>query len=759
VVHFSANEWISFPYSVEVGCCTLTEIKKVDDILGKNALLTVINNDKISGGNDRYFHGVIRRFEYTGRNGQYYLYGAEVVPSFQQLCLRKNFRIFQDMQTQIIIHKILEEWGIASDYHRFALVNQNRMRGTCVQYGETDFDFITRLMEEEGIFYFFEHYKDKHVLVMSDNTAVHLPIKGKPSITVNSNDGLVLEKESINSFSLSVRQRPGVYTHRNFTFKNPPLNLTAQNTGTNPARFEIYEYPALHVEPDRGERLAEARLEQLTALQKQGHGRSSSCRLTPGYKFTLTNHEANSLNDEYLIIEVTHSGSQPQCLEEKAGGGFSYDNTFTVIPAKTTFRPQSPGEKPTVKGVQTAIVVGPKGEEIHTDDYGRVRVQFHWDREGKRDERSSCWIRCGQSWGGLTRGSQFIPRIGDEVLVDFIDGDPDRPLIVGSVYNSDNMPINSLKKSITQSGFRTKTHKGSGFHELRFDDAKGKEEIYLQSEKDWNILIKNRKGQTIGGDCGAVVEKNCDLSVGGDSYTIIKGKSTEMAKEIIVGADDKLTIVSGASSIVITPGSIEINSPIVKVNCGGGALMPPKQPVSGCTGKGGGGGKSAGGGASLPPPASGKPSSATASAPPAAQAPETKAKTDSAAPPDTEKPLDTFKGTVPSGGWTEIDSPVRVPEYDGWTLGPVSESTSALGDFVSSGSSSPLLKGAGLPGAGDLISSATSSLPGDLKNRVSQIASVVQNPASIKDAAVNEGQAGWHRNWTRQKASSSKKPA
>jgi type VI secretion system secreted protein VgrG len=723
VAHFSANEWISFPYLVEVGCCTLTEIKKIDDILGKNALLTVINSDKKSGGDDRYFHGVIRRFEYTGRNGHFYLYDAEVVPSFQQLSLRKNFRIFQDMHVQDIIRKILEEWGITSEYHRFALVNQERMRGTCVQYGETDLDFITRLLEEEGIFYFFEHYKDKHVLVMSDDTAVHVPIKGKPSITVNSNDGLVPEKESINSFSLSIRQRPGVYTHRNFTFKNPPLNLTAQNTGTNPTRFEVYEYPALHIEPGRGGILAEARLEQLTAMQKQGHGRSSSCRLTPGYKFTLTNHETKSLNDEYLIIEISHSGSQPQSLEERTGGGFSYDNTFTVIPATITFRPPVPGEKPTVKGVQTAIVVGPKGEEIHTDEYGRVRVQFHWDREGKRDEKSSCWIRCGQSWGGLSRGSQFIPRIGDEVLVDFIDGDPDRPIITGSAYNSDNMPINSLKKSITQSGFRTKTHKGKGFHELRFDDAKGKEEIYLQSEKDWNILVKNRKGETVGGDSGTIIGRNCDLSVGGDSYTIIKGKSTEMAKEIIVGVDDKLTIVSGASSIVISPGSIEINSPMVKVNCGGGAPMPPKQPVSGCTGKGGssGGDKAAQGGASSTPPA------------------ETNAIKDSAAPPGTEKPLDTFKGTVPSGGWTELDPAGSVPEYDGWTLGPVSQGASGLGDLVSSGSTSLLLKGAVLPGTGDLVSSATSSLPGDLKNRISQIASVAQNPASLKDTVINEG--------------------
>lgn len=550
VVNFSANEWISFPYSVEVCCCISEEMKSIDGFLGKNALLTAVNQDRSQKGEDRYFHGVIRRFEHAGRNGRFYLYDAEVVPTFQQLCLRRNYRIFQDKNVQDIVREVLEEWGINSNYHRFALENSERMRGTCTQYGKTDLNFITRLLEEEGIFYFFEHYKDKHVLVMSDSSAVHVPIKGKPSITVNSNDGLVPEKESINSFTLSVRQRPGVYTHRNFNFKNPPLNLTAKNTGTNPSRFEIYQYPALHVDPKRGARLAEARLEQLTATQNQGHGCSSSCRLIPGYRFTLTGHEAKSLNGDYLLIEASHSGSQPQALEEQAGGGFSYDNTFTVIPAKTTFRPPFTAEKPTVKGIQTAIVVGSEGEEIHTDEYGRVRVQFHWDREGKRDDRSSCWIRVGQAWGGLGRGGQFVPRVGDEVLVNFIDGDPDRPIIVGSVYNSDNMPINDLKKSITQSGFRTKTHKGEGFHELRFDDAKGSEEIFLHSQKDWNIVVRNDKGQTIGGS----------------SSTMVTGKSSETAKEITLTAETSITFVCGENIIVMDASGITIKGITVHIN-------------------------------------------------------------------------------------------------------------------------------------------------------------------------------------------------
>jgi type VI secretion system secreted protein VgrG len=321
-------------------------------------------------------------------------------------------------------------------------------------------------------------------------------------------------------------------------------------------------------------------------MQKQGHGETTSCRLIPGHTFTLADHNSDVLNQDYLIVSTVYAGEQPQSLEEGNGDGFSFDVEFTVIPADVQYRPIRTKERPFVKGIQTAIVVGPKGEEINTDEFGRVRVQFHWDRRDKKDDNSSCWLRVSQTWGGGGWGSQFIPRIGDEVLVDFIEGNPDRPIVTGCVYNGNNQPINSLKKSVTQSGFKTKTHKGEGFHELRFDDAKGSEEIFLHSQKDWNIQINSRKGQTVGGDSGTVVGKNRDLSVGGDSFSIIKGKSTKIAKEIIIGADDMITIVSGASSIVITPAGIKINGPRVDINDGSRALMPIEQPVTGSTGGG-----------------------------------------------------------------------------------------------------------------------------------------------------------------------------
>ena len=540
VVHIWASEAISACFEVQITLASVFEIKSFDEVIGKEALLTIANDDSITIGMDRYFHGVVRRFEHTGSNGKYLLYEAEVVPTFWQLNLRSNCRIFQEMQVQDIIKKILEEGGITSDRYRFALTNKDRLRGFCVQYRETDFDFVTRLLEEEGMFYFFEHRHDKHVLVIADDSIVHLPLEGKPSITFNHGGGMVPEKESIQAFSFSQRLRPGAFTHTNYNFKKPSFDLTTRQTGTNPEKFEVYDYSTPYVLPNRGNVLAKARMEELVTRQRQGHGHSSSCRLIPGYKFTLTDHFSRSLNGDYLIINVIHSGEQSQALEEQAGGKCSYDNQFTVIPASVQFRPRITREKPYVRGLQTAIVVGPQGEEIHTDEYGRVKVQFHWDREGRRNENSSCWLRYGQLWGGGGWGTVFIPRVGDEVLVDFIEGDPARPIIVGSVYNGANQPLYELPASKTMSTIKTRSYPNGGrdnYHELRFDDRKGAEEIYLQSEKDWNILVKNDKGQTVGRDESLTVGNNRSKTVG-----VNQSESIGVDKTIQVGANHNETI-------------------------------------------------------------------------------------------------------------------------------------------------------------------------------------------------------------------------
>ncbi len=581
VVNFSASEWISLPYSMCVGIATSSEIKSFDDIIGNESVLTIINSDFFSAGGDRYFHGVVRRFEHTGVSGRKFLYEVDIIPTLYLLSLRKNCRIFQKTTTQDIVKMLLEEAGITSDRYRFALENTDRKRGFCVQYQESDLDFINRLMEEEGIYYFFEHYIDKHVLVISDNLAVHVPIKGIPLITCNSGGGLVAEKESISNFTFSQRQTPEAFAHSNFNFKKPGLDLTTKKAESKEPQYEVYEYSALHTTQARGDSLAKVRMEQLVALQKQGHGQSSSCRLTPGYKFTLTDHNSESLNTEYLLVDVSHAGSQPQTLEEHSSGSTSYSNQFTVIPAKTQFRPTVKTIKPVVKGLQTAIVVGPKDEEIHTDEHGRVKVQFHWDRLGKNDEKSSCWLRVAQAWGGGAWGAQFIPRIGDEVLVDFLEGNPDRPIITGSVYNGDNLPINSLKKSKTQSGFRTKTHKGEGFNELRFDDATGAQEVYIHGEKDFKVAIKNNETKTVGNMLVNQVGKTATITAGEQLQLICGGAS------IVLDKSGKIVI--HGTEVFVSGNTLHLDGKPIQLNMGGAAgitaALIPAEAAAGATGK------------------------------------------------------------------------------------------------------------------------------------------------------------------------------
>jgi len=510
VLSFSAHEWMSHYFTVKLTVLTAVAIEPFPGAIGQEAVLTIIDNEVDAVDTDRHFHGIIGELEHVGICEGRHIYELELVPSLWRLTLRRNCRIFQELDVQEIVGRILEEGGITSDRYRFALLNEKRRRGFCVQYRESDFDFVSRLLEEEGIFYFFEHSEDKHVLVMSDYNFFHSPIGGESCIPFNAG-GMAGDSDCIRAFSFSQRLRPGAFTHRNFNFKRPSFDLTSKVADTDQDDPEVYDYPALHTTPERGGELAKVRLEELVAMQSQGHGQTSCCRLVPGYTFTLTGHEAQCLNGEYLIVSVMHAGLQPQSLEELSGGGFSYDCEFTVIPASVQFRPTVTAHKPSIPGLQTAMVVGPPGEEIHTDEYGRIKVRFHWDREPDNCGRSSCWLRINQPWSGGNWGMLAIPRVGDEVLVAFLEGDPDRPVMVGSVNNAQSPALYELPAHQTRTGIRTQsTPNGSreNYNELRFEDKKGSEHIYLQGERDWNILIKNDKEQLVGNNESLLVRND-----------------------------------------------------------------------------------------------------------------------------------------------------------------------------------------------------------------------------------------------------------
>jgi type VI secretion system secreted protein VgrG len=409
-----------------------------------------------------------------------------------------------------------------------------------VQYRESDLDFVSRLLEEEGILYYFEHEKGAHTLVLTDLTD-GFKSAGKARFAAGSegpaHEGVVLELEA------ETAVHTGKVTLRDYDYLKPTTSLESK-TGSKP--WEYYDYPGRYTEKDQGERLARIRLETAEAQEKLVRGGSTFPGFRPGRKFSLAEHYRKDLNAEYALLEVrtTAIGGDYTAWDE---GGFDYRNYFVAIPAKTAYHPSRHTPKPRVEGAQTAMVVGAPGEEIWVDKYGRVKVQFHWDREGGKDDNSSCWVRVATTWAGKNWGAIEIPRIGEEVIVDFLEGDPDQPIITGRVYNGDRLPPFKLPDNKTQSGVLTRSSKagsGSNANELRFEDKKGAEEILLHAEKDCRVEVENNRDTTIGNDDTRVVEK------GNDSHTIKKGKQT-----ITVFGDQTITIDQGNQSLTLKMGN------------------------------------------------------------------------------------------------------------------------------------------------------------------------------------------------------------
>ncbi len=550
VVRFDLFERLSSPFELKLTLAS-TALIALDDAMSQEALFTIR-----ADGEDRFVHGIVNRFEFVGQTGSSvqnikYLYRARVVPFTELLSLERDCRIFQNKNVQDIVEDIFKDSGIPSDRYEFKLKIKDHKRRFCVQYRESDLDFITRILYEEGIFYFYTHTPDKHVMIFGDDAGISPDIPGEKEIAFRAASGLNPEKDVISVIEFSKRLRPGAYTQTNYNFKKVsiPLETKERSKDEKIRSFEVYDYPGPYGDSDRGKMLAKVRLEELTALQEQASGESNCPRLIPGHVFSLTDYDFKEFNRDYLVVQLNVSGSQPQSMEEQAGiGGTTFVSEFVAIPASVTYRPRKTVEKPYIQGIQTATVVGPANEEIYVDEHGRVKVHFHWDRKGKKDEQSSCWLRCAQTWGGQGWGSVFIPRIGDEVIVSFMEGDPDWPIITGSVYNADRPPLYDLPANKTRTSIKTKSYPNSnGFNELRFEDLAGSEEIYLQGEKDWNILIKNNKGENVGHDETLSVVNNRAKTVG-----VNQSESIGANKNILVGGSHSESI---GGSMMLTVGA------------------------------------------------------------------------------------------------------------------------------------------------------------------------------------------------------------
>ncbi|MCL6503579.1 MAG: type VI secretion system tip protein VgrG [Pirellulales bacterium] len=562
LVGFSGTEGISqlFSFELELIAANTTNVA-FDKLLGQGITVEL----ELPGGGKRYFHGICVRVAQGERGVDFTSYRMEIAPQLWRLTRRAQSRIFQHVTVPDILKKVLEGLDVS-----FELQGRFEPRDFCVQYRETDFNFASRLMEEEGIYYFFKHSNGAHQMVVADAASSYPDVPGSSRIIFEQLLGGFRNEDRIYAWEKVQELRSGKYTLWDHCFELPHKHLEAEKTiqesvqvGTvthklklgNNESLEIFDWPGEYaqrfdgIDAGGGEQPAELgkifqdnkRTVELRMQEEAAHSilirGASACRqLTSGHKFTLERHF--NANGEYVLVSVRHMASLRGGYQAQGGEGWQYENTFTCIPTALPYRPPRLTPKPVVHGTQTAVVVGPPGEEIFTDKYGRIKVQFHWDREGKNDANSACWLRVATPWAGKQWGMIHIPRVGHEVVVGFEGGDPDLPIVLGSVYNADHIPPYELPKNKTQSGLKTRSSPRGGtanFNELRFEDKKGSEDIYFHAEKDFH----------------RVVENDDDLQVGHDQTITIKNHRTETVEE----GNESVTIKKGNRTVTLDMGN------------------------------------------------------------------------------------------------------------------------------------------------------------------------------------------------------------
>lgn len=553
VMRFTATEGISqcFTYDLELASFEVTA--DFEDIVGEPGTLQIH-----TAHGQRFVHGIISRWEEVGHDRAITYYAARLVPRLWTLTLKRQSRIFQKMTTPQILQQVLEKADIASDMFRFSLSGKYEQRLYCVQYRETDYDFLSRLMEEEGIFFFFEHTEDGHVMVIGDSSDVHAELPEDPTLRFRESDAGMLSEETVTAFRYARTLCTGAVTLKEFDFKKPALALSATKAADadKEKKFESYEYPGdFHIQ-GLGDRLAGVRLEEERSEAYLGVGETDCRRLEAGYRFAMEDHPRDEVNTDLVILRARHVGEQPH-----AGGGGAGDTKtkvwhshFECTPWAVPYRPARLTPRPRIDGPQTAVVVGPSGEEIHCDEHGRVKVKFHWDRSDADDDTASCWIRVSQGWGGAGWGMMFIPRVGQEVIVEFLEGDPDRPLITGRVYNGLNPPPYALPGEKTKSTIMSQTTPGGGgSNEIRFEDSSGNEEFFIHAQKDMNEVVKNNKTVQVHSHLLEEVGGNRTRTVGGnETITVAKDRTEEVkANETLTVGGSETILIGGNETIVI----------------------------------------------------------------------------------------------------------------------------------------------------------------------------------------------------------------
>ncbi len=508
----------------------------VDKILGKNVTVKL----ELPSNQARYFNGYVTRFSQTGMHGRYHAYHATVRPWLWFLTRTANCRIFQDMKVPDIIKKVFDEHSVADV--KFDLSGSYRQWIYCVQYRETDFNFISRLMEQEGIYYYLKHVDGRHTVVIADSHSAHSPVEGYEQIPYIPVERAARPgQEHVSDWNFVREIQPGRYCLDDYDFEKPSVDLQVKTTIKRKHElgdYEVFDYPGDYLKTGDGDHYVRTRLEEVQTRFQLAHGQSNARGISVGSRFTLSGHPRRDQNDDYLVVSADHHLEYGE-YEAMEGRGSNYGCGFTALNVSEPFRPQRSTPKPFVQGPQTAVIVGPSGDEIYTDKYGRVKVVFHWDRDGqqKRDQNTSCWMRVSYPWAGKNWGAIHIPRIGQEVIVDFLEGDPDQPIITGRVYNAEQMPPWDLPGNATQSGILTRSSKGgsgANANAIRMEDKKGAEQLWIHAEKNQDIEVENDESHWVGHDR----TKNIDH----DETTHVKHDRTETVdnnETITIGVDRK----------------------------------------------------------------------------------------------------------------------------------------------------------------------------------------------------------------------------
>ncbi|MGO1503200.1 MAG: type VI secretion system Vgr family protein [Marinobacter sp.] len=569
----------------------------------------------------RRFTGVVNEFARGDTGHRRTCYELIIQPPLWRLGLMHNSRIFQTQTTDTIVRTLLEERGIVGSV--FDLKRTPQEREYCVQHRESDLAFIERLAAEEGWHYRYQHGNvegdEQPGLIIADH---HGDAPRLEAVEYNGKAGGSTKQPAVFRFRYEERARAASVAIKDYTFKNPAYGLMHEHSAAGASHrqdYQHFDYPGRFKADASGQPFTEARLDALRNDASTANGESNRPDFTCGAKVELTNHDSNKLNRGWLLTAITHVGEQPQALAEEGGSKpTTYHNLFSAVPATKTWRPLC-NHRPLMDGPQIAIVTGPEGEEIHCDEYGRVKVRFPWDRYSENNEHSSAWLRVTQGWAGGQYGFMTLPRIGHEVIVSFLDGDPDQPIITGTTHHATNTPPYSLPEHKTRTTLKTQTHKGEGSNELRFEDEAEKEQIYIHAQKDLDLLTENNRTDVIKNDSHLTVENDRFSQVKANDHSTVDGEHREKiggdysltvngshhskfgkaqlveagneihhkaGMKIVIEAGAEVTLKAGGSFVKVDPSGVTISGPLVRMNSGGApgsgsavAAQAPEMPA------------------------------------------------------------------------------------------------------------------------------------------------------------------------------------